>query len=67
MRQQTKPFIVEIKQSRLKAADPRPSIWGKLDLTSDQHTPAEKEPRDPSTVAGDNDLSVPYAAALPSA
>ncbi|MBY3074868.1 hypothetical protein HFO68_30665 [Rhizobium laguerreae] len=56
MRQQTKPFIVEIKQSRkLKATDPRPSIWGKLDLTSDQHTPAEKEPRDLSAVAGDND------------
>lgn len=56
MRQQTKPFIVEIKQSRkLKATDRRPSIWGKLDLKSDQHTPAEKEPRELSAVAGDND------------
>ena len=34
MRQQTKPFIVEIKQSRkLKANDQKPSIWGKLDLS----------------------------------
>ncbi|MBY3258880.1 hypothetical protein HFO09_30190 [Rhizobium laguerreae] len=56
MRQQTKPFIVEIKQSRkLKATDPRQSIWGKLDLKSDQHTPVEKEPKDLSTVAGDKD------------
>ncbi|WP_244914759.1 hypothetical protein [Rhizobium sullae] len=42
MRQQTKPFIVEIKQSRkLKATDRKPSIWGKLDLTSDEHALAE--------------------------
>lgn len=34
MRQQTKPFIVEIKQSRkLKASNQKPSIWGKLDLS----------------------------------
>lgn len=35
MRQQTKPFIVEIKQSRkLKpATQKKPSIWGKLDLS----------------------------------
>ncbi|MBY3252205.1 hypothetical protein [Rhizobium laguerreae] len=56
MRQQTKPFIVEIKQSRkLKATDRKPSIWGKLDLTSDQHTLAEREPKELSAVAGDND------------
>lgn len=34
MRQQTKPFIVEIKQSRkLKPNNQKPSIWGKLDLS----------------------------------
>ncbi|MBK5570746.1 hypothetical protein AB4Z34_17645 [Ensifer sp. 2YAB10] len=34
MRQQTKPFIVEIKQSRkLKTGNQKPSIWGKLDLS----------------------------------
>ncbi|MBD9650004.1 hypothetical protein IB267_16735 [Ensifer sp. ENS09] len=32
MRQQTKPFIVEIKQSRKpKTGIHKPSIWGKLD------------------------------------
>lgn len=34
MRQQTKPFIVEIKPSRkLKPSNQKPSIWGKLDLS----------------------------------
>ncbi|HEV7319292.1 MAG TPA: hypothetical protein VGO04_11855 [Ensifer sp.] len=34
MRQQTKPFIVEIKQSRKLTSGPqKPSIWGKLDLS----------------------------------
>lgn len=34
MRQQTKPFIVEIKQSRkLKPATQKPSIWATLDLS----------------------------------
>ncbi|TCU08635.1 hypothetical protein EV132_12621 [Rhizobium sullae] len=56
MRQQTKPFIVEIKQSRkLKATDRKPSIWGKLDLTSDQNTLGEREPKGLSAVADDND------------
>ena len=43
MRQQTKPFIVEIKQSRkLKPATQKPSIWGTLDLNvaADQRAPA---------------------------
>lgn len=43
MRQQTKPFIVEIKQSRkLKPSTRKPSIWGKLDLsaTEDHGVPA---------------------------
>ena len=56
MRQQTKPFIVEIKQPRkLKATDRKPSIWGKLDLTSDQHAFVEKEPQELSAVSGSND------------
>ncbi|SCB37433.1 hypothetical protein GA0061100_1151 [Rhizobium hainanense] len=34
MAKQTKPFIVEIKQSRkVKVASQKPSIWGGLDLT----------------------------------
>ncbi|MFW8607060.1 MULTISPECIES: hypothetical protein [Rhizobium] len=56
MRQQTKPFTVEIKQSRkLKANDRKPSIWGRLDLTSDEHALAERKPKELSVVAGDND------------
>ncbi|WP_194291776.1 hypothetical protein [Rhizobium sp. ICMP 5592] len=56
MRQQTKPFTVEIKHSRkLKATDRKPSIWGKLDLKSDENALAEREPKELSAVAGDND------------
>lgn len=56
MRQQTKPFIVEIKHARkLKQTDRKTSIWGKLDLTPDQHTLNESAPQQPSAVAGDND------------
>lgn len=56
MRQQTKPFTVEIKQSRkLKPADRRTSIWGKLDLTPEQGTPTVRELREVSAVGGDND------------
>ncbi|MBX5173531.1 hypothetical protein HJB84_27355 [Rhizobium sp. NZLR1b] len=45
MRQQTKPFIVEIKQSRKpKANDRKTSIWGKLDLTSDQDMQPDRNP-----------------------
>ncbi|MCJ8057000.1 hypothetical protein GB928_025810 [Shinella curvata] len=42
MRQQTKPFIVEIKQSRkLKPATQKPSIWGTFDLSvSEDHAVA---------------------------
>ena len=41
MRQQTKPFIVEIKQSRkLKSGNQKPSIWGKLDLSVSEDTVA---------------------------
>ncbi|WP_248446997.1 hypothetical protein [Sinorhizobium meliloti] len=56
MRQQTKPFTVEIKQSRkLKITDRKTSIWGKLDLTPDQDALTEKDPREPSAVSGEND------------
>ena len=43
IRQQTKPFIVEIKHPRkLKSSNQKPSIWGKLDLsvTDDTVAPA---------------------------
>jgi uncharacterized protein YjgD (DUF1641 family) len=56
MRQQTKRFIVEIKQSRKpKANDRKTSIWGKLDLTSDQDIQAESNLVPLSAAAGDND------------
>ncbi|GAC1045326.1 hypothetical protein [Rhizobium sp. No.120] len=56
MRQQTKPFTVEIKQSRkLKSTDRKTSIWGKLDLTPEQETPTDREPREASAIGGDND------------
>ncbi|GLR58144.1 hypothetical protein [Rhizobium indigoferae] len=69
MRQKTKPFIVEIKQSRkLKATYRKPSIWGKLDLKSDQHALAERAPKELSAVAvTTTDRDDPYAAALSSA
>ncbi|MCD2180338.1 hypothetical protein [Rhizobium sp. C1] len=53
MRHQTKPFTVEIKQSRkLKSTDRKTSIWGKLDLTSDQDAIAEREPKELSAGKG---------------
>lgn len=46
MRQQTKPFIVEIKQSRkLKQTDRKTSIWGTLDMTPDLDSLPEREPK----------------------
>ena len=42
MRQQTKPFIVEIKPSRkVKADTQKTSIWGKLDLSRRTRLQAE--------------------------
>ena len=42
MRQQTKPFIVEIKPSRKAKADSqKSSIWGKLDLSPEPDLQAE--------------------------
>ncbi|RDL47700.1 hypothetical protein BLJAPNOD_05422 [Ensifer sp. M14] len=45
MRQQTKPFIIEIKHSRKpKAGIHRPSIWGKLDLSVADNPMDQMEP-----------------------
>ncbi|MBB5553349.1 MULTISPECIES: hypothetical protein [Rhizobium] len=45
MRQQPKPFVVEIKPSRkLKPTDRKSSIWGKLDLTADPDTLSASKP-----------------------
>lgn len=56
MRQQTKPFIVEIKQSRkLRTNDRKTSIWGKLDLTSDHEVQPEGIPIMLSAAADDDD------------
>lgn len=55
MRQQTKRFIIEIKQSRKpKTTDRKTSIWGKLDLAPDQDLPAERQPKEYSVVGDDN-------------
>lgn len=55
MRQQTKPFIVEIKQSRKsKPTDRKTSIWGKLELTLDQDIGIEKDTPATPTAADDN-------------
>jgi hypothetical protein len=51
MRQQTKPFIVEIKQSRkLKCGNQKPSIWRKLDLSFSEDTVAPAQLAAPATV-----------------
>jgi hypothetical protein len=56
MRQQTKPFIVERKPSRKLASDTsKPSIWGKLDLTLNDHHHVERGPVEATTAGGDDD------------
>ncbi|MDK4741625.1 hypothetical protein PH547_22320 [Rhizobium sp. CNPSo 3464] len=56
MRQQTKPFIVEIKPSRkLKPTDRKSSIWGKLDLTADPDTLPATKSEDLSAIGEAND------------
>ncbi|XEN35375.1 hypothetical protein M728_006036 (plasmid) [Ensifer sp. WSM1721] len=56
MRQQTKSLFVEIKQSRKpKANDRKTSIWGKLDLTSDQDMQPDRNPIVVSAAAGGYD------------
>lgn len=45
MRQQTKPFIVEIKSSRrVKSDGQKTSIWGTLDLTLEPEARTEPVP-----------------------
>jgi hypothetical protein len=56
MAKQTKPFIVEIKQSRkLKTDSQKPSIWGSLDLRmADDRVPDVDRTDEPAAiVAGD--------------
>jgi hypothetical protein len=56
MAKQTKPFIVEIKQSRkVKTGVKRPSIWGSLDLRmADDRSPEVDRTDEPvAIVAGD--------------
>ncbi len=44
MAKQTKPFIVEIKPSRkVKPADRKTSIWGEVDLSSDEAIPVVEQ------------------------
>ncbi|WP_010055632.1 hypothetical protein [Rhizobium etli] len=56
MRQQTKPFIVEIKPSRkLKPIDRKSSIWDKLDLTADPDTLSALKPEQVPAAGETND------------
>lgn len=51
MRQQTKPFIVEIKSSRrVKSDAQKASIWGTLDLTLEPEPRAEPVPAEKPAV-----------------
>ncbi|WP_198032703.1 hypothetical protein [Mesorhizobium sp. WSM2561] len=46
MHKQTKPFIVEIKPSRKPKSSPqKTSIWGKLDLRTDDDLPVATGPQ----------------------
>ncbi|AGB73281.1 MULTISPECIES: hypothetical protein [Rhizobium] len=56
MRQQTKPFIVEIKPSRkLKPIARKTSIWGKLDLATDRDAPTAADDRELPVAGETND------------
>ncbi|ARQ13561.1 hypothetical protein NXC12_PD00475 (plasmid) [Rhizobium etli] len=56
MRQQTMPFIVEIKPSRkVKPIARKTSIWGKLDLAADRDTPAATDGRELPAAGEAND------------
>ncbi|MGM4884539.1 MULTISPECIES: hypothetical protein [Rhizobium] len=56
MRQQPKPFTVEIKPSRkLKPIDRKTSIWGKLDLTADPDTLSALRPEQVPAAGETND------------
>ncbi|WP_172831096.1 hypothetical protein [Rhizobium leucaenae] len=54
MRKQTKPFTVEIKPSRKPKPGPQKmSIWGKLDLRTDEDLQVKTEPVvEPTTADG---------------
>ncbi|NMV72455.1 hypothetical protein QOV31_005136 (plasmid) [Agrobacterium fabrum] len=55
MRQQTKPFVVERNPSRKPKSDAKKaSIWGKLDLTLNQHPQTEREPIKKTAVGVDD-------------
>ncbi|MFB9985867.1 hypothetical protein ACFSQQ_01220 [Mesorhizobium kowhaii] len=46
MRKQTKPFIIEVKPSRKPKSGPRKtSIWGQLDLRTEDDPPAGAAPQ----------------------
>jgi hypothetical protein len=48
----TKPFIVEIKQTRTsKALARKPSIWGDLDLSQDQDLATGAPTREPAAAS----------------
>lgn len=53
MAKQTKPFIVEVKQTRkVKTGVTKPSIWGSLDLRMADDRSPEVDPTDePATIA----------------
>ncbi|MNR96570.1 hypothetical protein D3C71_778930 [compost metagenome] len=56
MAKQTKPFIVEIKQSRkVKTGVQKPSIWGSLDLrmADNREPPLDRADGTAAIVAGD--------------
>ncbi|WP_179875536.1 hypothetical protein [Sinorhizobium sp. BJ1] len=54
MRKQTKPFTIEIKPSRKPKPGPQKvSIWGKLDLRTDEDLQVKTETVvEPATVGG---------------
>ncbi|WP_172402010.1 hypothetical protein [Ensifer aridi] len=54
MRKQTKPFTVEIKPSRKpKSGTQKTSIWGKLDLRTEEYLQVTTEPvAESATAAG---------------
>ncbi len=57
MAKQTKPFIIEIKQSRkLKPSAPKPSIWGKLDLSTTEDLAPPDTLTEPAIAESDDRL-----------
>ncbi|WKL23511.1 hypothetical protein QYR00_23590 (plasmid) [Agrobacterium tumefaciens] len=55
MRQQTKPFIIERKPSRiLKPDTTKPSIWGRLDADIAQGLQDQRDMDEPAATGGDD-------------